>query len=355
MSQSWPPQQPWPPRQGRPQPPNPDYPNSDYPDAGYQYPDTGYGPPSYGPPSYGPPDSGYGYQQPSQPRQPQQPGGWPPTDGGARPQGPTSRPLYQQYPQYQQYSQPSSYPQQSQYQPNRQDPWHQQDPQYQQAHYGSPYGYDKPYAPERSRGWLLPVLLVVVLLLVAGGGVYALTRNSAHSGATASSTQVATSATGTPGIPQGFRAYTDDNSHIRVAIPQGWTTTGSPSSADAKAGLVVSNSDETSEFVIKEYNFAASDALTADTAAANGALAGAAGSGGVTNKQGPTNVRFAGETWVKESGDAATNGETIHIVVLVTTHGNGTYLIGFFSLSSSFSSANRQFFQPIQNSFTFTK
>lgn len=52
----------------------------------------------------------------------------------------------------------------------------------------------------------MTVVLVVLILLVAGGGAYMLLQNRAHA-STPLGTQVTTTATGTPGIQQGFRAY----------------------------------------------------------------------------------------------------------------------------------------------------
>lgn len=316
MSNSWPPQQPRYPQQDGPQSPyGPQNPGYGYPDPGYEYPGAGYGQPA--------PHSGWQQNQ------------WPPTPGGgAWPQEQGGQGQYP-YPQY-----PQQYPQQPQYP---------QTPQYPQDQYGSPYGYNQPPAPRHRRNWLLPVVLVVVLLIVAGTGAYALMRNKPGSTSTPPTAQSTAGATGTTGIPQGFRAYSDSVSHIRFAIPDGWTTTGSPSSSDAAAGLTVVNPDQTNELLVKELGFTGNN-----VGAANGALSGAAGSGSVKNKQGPTNVQVAGETWVQESGDVTSNGVTVHLVVLVTTHGKSTYLIGFIAEASSFSSANTKYFQPILNSFTFT-
>ena len=335
MSQSWPPEQRWPPRQGQPQSPS-GAPNSDYPDSGYDSPGAGYGQP----------DAGYSYQQPGQSWQQPQQSGWPPAEDGAWPQGSTSRPLYPQYPPSQQYP---PYPQQPQYSQYPQYQPHQQYPQYQQDQYGAPYGPQQQYdRPRRSLGGLVTVVLVAMILLVAGGGVYMLVQNHAHT-STPPGVRVTTAATATPGIPQGFKAYSDDAAHIRFAIPQGWTTTGSPSGS---TGLQVMSSDQNNLILVKQFNFAGSS--SSDVGAANGALAGAAGSGGVTNKQGPTNVQFAGETWVQVSGDESPNGTHIHMVILVSTHKGSTYLIGFASVISAFDSANSHYFQPMRNSFTFT-
>lgn len=336
MSQSWPPEEPWPPRRDQQQSPyepsNPDYPN-----AGYDYPDTGRGRSN----------PGYGYPPPHQSWQQEQPGGWGNVEDSGWSQAPTSRPQYQnpQYPQYQQNLQQAQY---QQYQ--QQSPQYQQDQQDQQDQYGSPYGPRYGYEePRRSRNVLLPVLLVVVLLLVVGGGAYVLTQRGAHSNGTPLASQVTTSATGTPGIPQGFHAYADNAAHVRFGIPQGWTTTGSASGPDTTSGLEVMSPDQNSFMLVKQYNVAGNT-----VGAANGALAGAAGSSQLTNKQGPTNVKFAGETWVQVSGDATPSGTPIHMVILVTTHKGASYLIGFFAVKSSFDSANTRDFQPMQNSFGFT-
>jgi hypothetical protein len=66
-------------------------------------------------------------------------------------------------------------------------------------------------------------------------------------------------------------------------------------------------------------------------------------------------VNLAGATRVQEAGGITSCGVTAHVVVLVTTHGPSSYLIGYYAVKSSFDTANRTTFQAILRCFTFTK
>jgi hypothetical protein len=56
---------------------------------------------------------------------------------------------------------------------------------------------------------------------------------------------------------------------------------------------------------------------------------------------------------VQESADITRDGQTLHMVILVTNHGGASYAFGYFAYKSSFASANTRYFQPAQASFTF--
>ena len=328
MSQSWPPQQPPSPRERTPQPPY-GPPNSGYGqrDAGYGQYEPGYGQYEQG---YGQRDSGYGQYEPGggqrdpgygYPPQQQggQPGGWPSPQGEPWSRGPTSqgRGPYSQYPAY----------------PGGQ--------------YGAPYGYGEPPAPPRRSGnWLLPVVVVLLLLLVGGGAGYVLTHGKALLTSTTAHGTPTAAATTTPGIPAGFRLYTDNSAHVQFVMPHDWIAHGSIS---ASSGLALTSPDLNKAFEV----------LKAPGTADNGALAtafldGVAGSSGtVANRVGPTQVSLAGETWAQESADVTRNGETVHVVALVASHSGATYLLGYLAPPSVFADANTRYFQPMVQSFTF--
>jgi hypothetical protein len=322
MSQSWPPQDSqYPPPRGQ-QPPTTG--NGGY-YGGYGTPEQGYG--GYAPSSGG--RDGWGGQQDS---------GWAPSNGGW------------------QGTQDEPWPQRNsgQYQPGA--PY---GPSY-GTPYDHPYGtpYDQPYGygagyrnapplPERARrNWLLPITVLVLCVVLAAAAIGALLIAHGNGSTGNARATVTTSSTTTPGIPAGFKTYIDAATHVRFLLPSSWKTSGS---VGASTGLIAFNSDQTNGLVIKQYSFVGDN-----TAAANGALAGAAGSGTLSNKTGPANVKLAGATWVQEAGDITSGGVTLHMVVLVTTHGQSTYLIGYYAVKSSFDTANRTTFQPIVRSFTFT-
>jgi hypothetical protein len=313
-------------------PPNP----PQYPDRGGQsQPNQGYGPreQSYG--GYGPPSGGRqrpqyegdydapqpdysGYAPPSQGR-PQQ-GGWGPSQGGLQdapqPRGP--------------------------YSPGGLQPDGQYGAPYGQQ-YGQQYGYDRGFgsAPEtKQRNLLLPVLLAVLVVLVgaAAAGAYALTHRAQP-----------TTTTGTPGIPAGFKAYDDAATHVHLILPTDWTSTGTVSGAQ---GLIVASPDQNSGVAVKQYNVVANNL----PGMLGGFFTGMAGSAGsVSNKSAAASTSVAGQTWSQESADVTRDGATYHVVVLATTYNQSTYLVAYFSLKSTFASADKSYFQPILKSFAFTQ
>lgn len=329
MSQSWPPQQGWPTEQPH-QPPTNGAPGS------YGYSEGGYG-------QAGPTSRGQGGAWP-----PQHDGGWGQAAGSQMPEQYPQRP-YQQGPytgsQYQPggYT-PGGYPQA----PYPQHPYIQD--QYAQGvnnPYGPPAGYGAPMPPvqRRSAAWLLPLVLVVLAILVVGGGVYAMTRTQPK--ASTSATAQLPTGTAAQGVPAGFKLYSDDSAHAQLALPQEWTTKGTISGSQ---GLLAISQEQNSFLLAKSYPFVGDK-----VGAANGAISGGAGSGTVANKTGPTNVDLAGETWVQEAADITRDGVELHIVVLVTTHGDQTYLLGYYSTPQAFDAANTAYFQPAVQSFAFTK
>jgi hypothetical protein len=194
-----------------------------------------------------------------------------------------------------------------------------------------------------------------MLLLAAGGSAYVLAHGRSFLNPTAAqTTPTATAATtSTPGIPAGFHTYTYTDAQVQLIMPQDWTTTSSNlgGSVSGSTGVILVSPDETDYFLVAKVPIVGDN-----VAAASGFFVGAAGSSGtVANKVGPTNVSLAGETWVLESADVTRNGVTIHMVVLVTTHGGATYLLAYYAPPSSFASANTTYFQPMVHSLTFVR
>jgi hypothetical protein len=113
--------------------------------------------------------------------------------------------------------------------------------------------------------------------------------------------------------------------------------------------MLAESSDHNSDIILKQINIVGDN-----TAGANGMITGSATGGSVANKSVPTTVSMAGVNWTQESADIAEQGVTLHMVVLVGTHNGSTYLIGYISLKSKFSSANTSYFQPILHSYKFT-
>lgn len=341
MSQSWPPQQGWPPQQ-------PDEsPSYGRPDTGYGYPESGYGAPG--------PNSRGGGGWPPQQDDGRGAGEWPPSQypqgpyqGGPYQQGPNSQGLYQpgpyqQGPNSQGLYQPGGYvPGGYQQGPYAQDPYG----QYANNPYGQPVGYGAPPAPapRRSGNWLLPLVIVVLAILVVGGGVYTATHIPSKN---PPSTTQGTATTVAPGsVPPGFKQHTDDASHTEIALPQDWTTSGTVTSS---SGFEALSPDHNSVILLGSL-----DAVGSLEGGANGAIAGPADGGNVTNKVGPTNVSLAGETWVQEAGDITRQGTPLRMMVLVGSHGDKTYFLALISTRDAFESANTQYFQPATQSFKFT-
>jgi hypothetical protein len=205
-----------------------------------------------------------------------------------------------------------------------------------------------PQPPRRKANPLLIAVIVLVILAIVGAGVaLALSRGSDNGAAGQSAATPTIAATATPSVPAGFTLFKDQGGIYSLAVPSDWAQTKS-SSGGASINLFSSTQAEAA-FEIATIPESGLD----PTATINGFFSGASGGGSVTNKQGPTTIQQAGETWTQESADTTVSGSLEHVVVLFAGHGAGSVLIAFLAPKSNFDSFNTQDFQPMFTSLQF--
>lgn len=298
------------------------------------------------PPSSNETDSGYGQYGAPGPSSAGRASGWPPPQGEPWPQRDAA-------------------PAPEQYHPRYPPPYF---PQYPEAPRGAPYGISDPYAvrdpysnlpPEgpRSRYSLVEiVMLVVIAIIIGAGGVWALTRygplattQPTRAPGTAATGTAASLAQGTP--PAGFHSYTNTTLGVQFDVPEGWTTQDKPTSLDP--GVQVTSPSDMALILVGAIAIPNGQHVD-EVAAANGAMAGAVTSGTVENKEGPTQVPFAGVTWVREAEDIThASTESVHMVVFVATHSTRLYLFVFFTPAATFAADNTDYFKTTTQSFRF--
>lgn len=214
---------------------------------------------------------------------------------------------------------------------------------------------------------LIAVLVALAVVVVAGVlfAALALARPGGFAGAAATATAVPTATaipTATPSptasianIPSGFTAYHDPAGLYQIAYSADWAKTES-SVQGATIALFTESSQSSTGLEIASITsqIPRSELANLDDSFITGFAKGAANAT-VTNKQGPSDVTLAGETFVQESADVRTSSAMVHLVVLAGVHGTTTYNIAYFAAAGDFSGANTQFFQPMLQSLTFLK
>ena len=299
------------------------------------------------PPATAPmPPAGYPQypQYPQYAQYPQQPG-MAPSQPLLPPQGPAAAPGYPPgYPGYPGY--PPGYPIDPRMMPPMAPPSVPLGVPYPSAYPGLPMVPPQP--PRRKVSPLLIAVIVLVILAIVGAGVALALARGPDTGAAGQLAATPTiAATATPSVPAGFTLFKDQGGIYSLAVPSDWAQTKS-SSGGASINLFSSTQEEAA-FEIATIPESGLD----PTATINGFFSGASDGGSVTNKQGPTTVQQAGETWTQESGDTTIGGSSEHVVVLFAGHGSGSVLIAFLAPKADFDSINTQDFQPMFTSFQF--
>jgi hypothetical protein len=307
------------------------------------------------PPSYEEADPGYGRYGTPGPSSPGRPGGRSPQRGEPWPQwggAPAPEPYQQPYPPRRPPPQVPPYPQDPRGVPY---PYGTQDPYGVLGPYG-PYSVPGQYGPydsepvpsPRPRNWLGQVVVALVVFAVLV--VFALIRfaPAATTQPTTAPATVASPAQGTPAA--GFHAYTNTAVGVQFNVPDGWTTQNQTTSFGP---LVQATSpDGTAALGVGSIPIPSGGNVN-EVAAANGAMAGAADSGSVDNKEGPSQVPFGGATWVREAADLTRSGTRLHFVVYVATHGTRVYILDFAATIATFAATDARYFQPTIQSFRF--
>lgn len=212
---------------------------------------------------------------------------------------------------------------------------------------------------------LIAVLVALAVVVVAGVlfAALALARPGGLGSASATAVPTATpipTATPSPtasiaNIPSGFTVYRDPAGLYQIAYSADWAKTESSQQGVSTAIFTDSSQRSTGlELTPVALQVPQSGLANLDDSFITGFAKGAANAT-VTNKQGPSDVTLAGETFVQESADVQASGATIHLVVLAGVHGTTTYNIAYFAATGDFSGADAQFFQPMLQSLTFLK
>lgn len=223
-----------------------------------------------------------------------------------------------------------------------------------------------PPPPSKKAPVALIAVLVALAVVVVAGVLFAalvLARTGGLGSASATAVPTATALpTATPSptasianVPAGFTAYRDPAGLYQIAYSANWTKTESSQQGVNTAIFTDSSQRSTGlEVTPVALQVPQSGLANLDDSFITGFAKGAANAT-VTNKQGPSDVTLAGETFVQESADVQTSGAMVHLVVLAGVHGTTTYNIAYFATTGDFSGADTQFFQPMLQSLTFLK
>ncbi len=224
-----------------------------------------------------------------------------------------------------------------------------------------------PPPPQRKKTPVVLIAVLVALAVVVVAGVLFATLALARTGGlgSASATAVPTATaipTATPSptasianIPSGFTVYREPAGLYQIAYSADWTKTESSQQGVSTAIFTDSSQRSTGlEITPVAVQVPQSGLANLDDSFITGFANGPA-NGTITNKQGPSNVTLAGETFVRESADVRVSGATVHLVVLAGVHGATTYNIAYFAAAGDFSGADAHFFQPMLQSLTFLK
>jgi hypothetical protein len=244
---------------------------------------------------------------------------------------------------------------------------------YDSAGMGPPFVYQyipdgpPPQQPEPSSGSgrLLAVIGVAIVIVIALGLVgivyFGGPLNRTVANAPTPTTTIGPTPTPTaPPLPSGYTLYIDKNGLYSMAIPSEWTDvtdqvlgsvnlppgSGLVEYLDAGQGgilEIVYAPGGTSDLDAQETRFFSSVSSSVGTAAT------------VTNLSSAQTLTLSGESWTQRTGDLnLTNyNETIHLVVLATSHHGHVFLIAYGALQQSFSSMDANYFQPALATFTF--
>ncbi len=203
-------------------------------------------------------------------------------------------------------------------------------------------------APKRNPALLVVGAVVAVVLLLAIIGAAVVFANRASQKTVATPTPTATiTATATANVPPGFTQFADDGKVYTIDYPSGWTKTAT--SGDFSLTMFSGAPAHVPAVFEVEYVKMTLDPTTLQ----DQFFKGLALTGKVTDKQGPTAVTLAGETWQRETADVTMGQTAQHVVVMATNHGQYSVLIAYLVAKTSFDTTDTQDFQPMLNSFQF--
>ncbi|HLZ21189.1 MAG TPA: hypothetical protein VKQ30_03605 [Ktedonobacterales bacterium] len=217
----------------------------------------------------------------------------------------------------------------------------------------APYPYPgagMPPPPRRQNNTVvIGAIAALVIIVVAAGIAFALSQRPtglsvAGSTPTATTPPTATTApTATIGTSANQVQFTDPNNFYSIGVPSEWTQTNKSSGSATEE---VFQDPQTGARAAVAYLSGTQSGQTTDDQFLGGV-------GNISNKQSPTTITQAGETWTKEEADTTASGQTVHIAVLATTHGGKTVVVAFFASADSFDTTSTTVFEPMFASFQF--
>lgn len=146
--------------------------------------------------------------------------------------------------------------------------------------------------------------------------------------------------------------YIDGDSFFRIDVPDEWMA--SEAGTDPFATVVFSDPASRATATVQYAKPAVGGPADAartylDTFVMQGGTA--------SNRQGPTMLDLAGESWTQYAADETIGGspQQFHIVVLAAIHGDYLVMIALSDASSAFERTNARDFQPMLNGFAFLR
>ncbi|HEX6543044.1 MAG TPA: zinc ribbon domain-containing protein [Ktedonobacterales bacterium] len=218
---------------------------------------------------------------------------------------------------------------------------------------------------EKSSGRRIVTRIVLLLVLVAalvGGGVVLVPRVMRQlkpsTGATNSALCTASGAATAGTIPTAtanFKQFTSSRSGYGVNYPETWTVSEEQKAASGYDYIDAFTLPNSATLVNIEQPQAA--CALSDAEIIQGEVA-AAQQQDITFTEVTSTARtqkIGGEQWQRREYDVSQKGVTLHMVILACHHQGRAYVIVLVSRTTTFAQDNTGIFQPMLDSFTFTK
>lgn len=226
---------------------------------------------------------------------------------------------------------------------------------------------DAPREPEPSEGSfrlaaVIGVALVVVIALGLVGIVYfgGPLNKTVTLAPTPSPTIGPTPTPSPPPLPSGFTLYMDRNGLFTMGIPSEWTDVTNlvqgSGTLPTGSGFVAYQDSGLGGILEIVYTPGSSGDLDAqETHFFSNVSAWIGANATVSNLSDPQTVSLANESWAQRAADVDLTdyGQTVHLIMLATSHHGHVYLIVYGGFQTTFSSLDTNFFQAALSTFTF--
>lgn len=183
----------------------------------------------------------------------------------------------------------------------------------------------KPPSPQKTRKTRLLLLSGIVLLVLVVSSILAVVLLPK---------KPSTSGPSTPTVPAGFQQFS--STYFSIIYPLGWSVNPTTSPIGDEFYNPAQSFDvsiDLNESGLNEYEYTA--------LLCSGPLD--------TNSSSPDNVKIGGVSWVRRTCD----NPPFHTVVEAAFHQGNLFSITYFSNQDNFSADAAQYYQPMEQSFTF--